>query len=346
MSPLASTTTLCGKLCGRRCTIAVGNLMWNWRDAAFGAALAVPGVTVIVSGNESVGIPLLFGALPAAIVGLQPQRNRRWILVVIGALFAGSVLVGAVLATSALLAVIGMFVLAIGASALAASRPLGLIAMNLCVPLAGIGLSFDDVSGAVSFGLLILAGSVVAYLTSLVFPPFSAPNRPPRSTLSREQAGTYGLQLGLVAATATALGFALGVQHIGWIVGAALLVSRPSRDMAQLRSVGRVLSVLCGAVLASWLLSLQLPPWAVGLCTGAAIIGAAAMHASRWYIVPAFSTFLVFWLLLYSDGSVAAIAFRFNERILETLCGVAIAYLYGIGFSRLKPRIGRSPSPP
>ena len=319
--------------------IAAGDLAWNWRDAAFGAALAVPGVAVIASGNVSMGIPLLFGALPAAIVGLQPHRNQRWALVVIGMLFAFSVLIGAVLATSATLAIIGMFLLAVGAAALAATRPFGLIAMNLCVPLAGIGLSFDDIGGAVSFGALILAGSVVAYLISLAFPPFTAPNRPPRSTLGRDEARRYGLQLGLVAATATAVGFAFGVQHIGWIAGAALLVTRPSRDMARLRSIGRVVSVVCGALLASWLLSLQLPPSAIGVCTGAAIIGAAAMHTSRWYIVPAYSTFLVFWLLLYSDGTAAAIAFRFDERVLETLCGVAIAYLYGIAFSRFGPRL-------
>lgn len=300
---------------------------------------------MIVSGNLSIGIPLLFGALPAAIVGLQPDRRRRWILVVIGALFALSVLVGALLATSAALAIVGMFLLAIGAATAAARRPFGLVAMNLCLPLAGIGLSFDDVGGAAAFGALIVAGSVVAYLIALVFPPFAAPNRPPRKVFGRAQARMYGLQLGLVAATATAVGFALGVQHIGWIAGAALLVSRPSRDMAQLRSVGRVLSVLCGALLASWLLSLHLAPWAVGLCTGAAIVGAAAMHASRWYIVPAFSTFLVFWLLLYSDGSATAIAFRFDERVLETLCGVGIAYLYGLLFSVLARRrtVTRSP---
>ena len=204
-------------------------------------------------------------------------------MIVIGALFAVSVLIGAALATSALLAVVGMFLLAIGAAALAASRPFGLIAMNLCVPLTGIGLSFDDIGDAASFGALILVGSLAAYLISLAFPEFTAPNRPPRSTLARDHARMYGFQLGLVAATATAVGFALGIEHIGWIAGAALLVSRPSQDMARLRSVGRVVSVLCGALLASWLLSLHLPPLAIAGCTGAAIIGAAAMHASRWY---------------------------------------------------------------
>ena len=260
-------------------------------------------------------------------------------LIVIGALFAVSVVIGAALATSALLAVVGMFLLAVGAAALAASRPFGLIAMNLCVPLAGIGLSFDDIGDAASFGALILVGSLAAYLISLAFPEFTAPNRPPRSTLARDHARMYGFQLGLVAATATAVGFALGIEHIGWIAGAALLVSRPSRDTARLRSVGRVVSVLCGALLASWLLSLHLPPLAIAGCTGAAIIGAAAMHASRWYIVPAFSTFLVFWLLLYSDASAAAIEFRFDERVLETFCGVAIAYLYGILFAEVLPKI-------
>jgi hypothetical protein len=58
------------------------------------------------------------------------------------------------------------------------------------------------------------------------------------------------------------------------------------------------------------------------------IAGAGATHRSRWYVTAAFTTFLVFLMLLYSDPHTATK--RFNERVLETLLGVGIAYFYGL----------------
>jgi hypothetical protein len=69
----------------------------------------------------------------------------------------------------------------------------------------------------------------------------------------------------------------------------------------------------------------------------AAIVAVAgAPHRSRWYVTSAFTTFLVFLLLLYSDPHDAAS--RFNERVLETLLGVGIAYAYGLGLPWLVQR--------
>ena len=51
---------------------------------------------------------------------------------------------------------------------------------------------------------------------------------------------------------------------------------------------------------------------------------------------PAFTTALVFLLLLYSEPENAA--HRFNERVLETILGVGLAYLYGLALPKL---IGR-----
>jgi hypothetical protein len=61
-----------------------------------------------------------------------------------------------------------------------------------------------------------------------------------------------------------------------------------------------------------------------------------ATHRSRWYVTSAFTTFLVFLLLLYSDPQTATK--RFNERVLETLLGVGIAYFYGLALPALAPR--------
>ena len=45
-------------------------------------------------------------------------------------------------------------------------------------------------------------------------------------------------------------------------------------------------------------------------------------------MVPAFTTFLLFLLLIYAHPPDAGS--RFGERLLETLLGVAIAYLFGL----------------
>ena len=68
----------------------------------------------------------------------------------------------------------------------------------------------------------------------------------------------------------------------------------------------------------------------------AVIAGAGATHRSRWYVTSAFTTFLVFLLLLYSDPRTATK--RFNERVLETVLGVAIAYFYGLALPALARR--------
>jgi hypothetical protein len=68
----------------------------------------------------------------------------------------------------------------------------------------------------------------------------------------------------------------------------------------------------------------------------AAVAGAGATHRSRWYVTPAFTTYLVFMLMLYSRPQDAAS--RFSERLLETALGVGIAYAIGLGLPALAQR--------
>ena len=49
------------------------------------------------------------------------------------------------------------------------------------------------------------------------------------------QARNYGIRRGSTTAIATAIGFALGIEHIGWIVGAGLFVMWPSQDIQEFR---------------------------------------------------------------------------------------------------------------
>jgi hypothetical protein len=73
-----------------------------------------------------------------------------------------------------------------------------------------------------------------------------------------------------------------------------------------------------------------------------ALAGAAATHGSRWYVTPAFTTFVVFLLLLRSAPVDAAL--RFGERVAETALGVAIAYLFGLATPAVQRRLAPGPS--
>jgi len=111
---------------------------------------------------------------------------------------------------------------------------------------------------------------------------------------------------------------------------------RPTAEMQRLRSVGRIVAVAAGALAGIALVRLSPAAAVYSLAVIAAIAGAAGTHRSRWYVTPAFTTFLVFLLLLYAHPETAAS--RFNERLLETMLGVALAYAYGLALPALTQR--------
>ena len=55
--------------------------------------------------------------------------------------------------------------------------------------------------------------------------------------------------------------------------------------------------------------------------------------------MPAFSTFLVFWILPYGQATFTNIQNRFNERVLETLLGAGLAYIFAIVVPRFIARL-------
>ncbi|MGB7157203.1 MAG: FUSC family protein, partial [Tepidisphaeraceae bacterium] len=157
----------------------------------------------------------------------------------------------------------------------------------------------------------------------------AAPNR-------AEPTFGYGVRLGAAGATAAAIGFLLDFDHVGWGCAAALLVMRPAVEMQRLRSAGRILAVLTGALVAIGLVRLNPADGWYAIAAIAAVAGAGGTHGSRWYVTPAFTTFLVFLLLLYATPHDAAS--RLNERVGETLLGIGLAYLYGVALPALASR--------
>lgn len=205
--------------------------------------------------------------------------------------------------------------------------------MNLCLPIMGIGFSYD-VTGALSFSLLVLAGTIYGYLVALAFVEYPGPPAPKQTMLTKDEARRYSCILAATAFTSAWAGFSANVDHVGWVVGAALLVIRPGHELQRVRSIGRIVAVYVGALLAAPLIVFGAPDWVFVLTAPAALIGLAAMHTSRWYVNAGFTTFLVIISLTYGESS--STQHFIYERTAETLIGVGIAYFFGLAVLRRK----------
>jgi Fusaric acid resistance protein-like len=311
-------------------------LVWDWSAATLGATLALPGAVVILS-DQSRGLALVLGVLPAAIVGLMPTRRGRLAIIVLGTAIGVPMFIGGVLADVPVLAVMAIAGLGIGSALLAARVRLGQVAMTLSLPMVGVGLSYPGFGKAAGLAGLMVLGSIYGCMVSMLWPerpPTQEPAAAPKPTLG------YGARLGAAGATAAAIGFLLDLEHVGWACAAALLVMRPAAEMQRLRSVGRIVAVAIGALGAIAVVRLTPAAWIYSLAAIAALAACGATHRSRWYVTPAFTTFLVFLLLLDSRPEDAAS--RFKERLLETVLGVGIAYVFGLALPTLAQRRRRT----
>jgi hypothetical protein len=308
--------------------------VWDWPAAVLAGAYALPSAVVVLN-NPQRGFALAVGVLPGAIVGVLPTRRARLVIVVLGACIGVPIFVGGLLSGVPVLAVAAILGLGIGSALLAGRFRSGTLAMNLSLPMVGVGLSYCAGKAAGAAGLIVV-GSVCACAISMLVPEQrrASPRARPRPAAGPTL--DYGIRLGAAGATAAAIGFLLDLDHVGWACAAALLVMRPAAEMQRLRSVGRIVAVFLGAVAAVALVHAGLTAAVYSLAVLGALAGAGGLHGSRWYVVPAFTTFLVFLLLLYSHPQDAAS--RFGERVLETLLGVGIAYLYGLVLPSLAER--------
>lgn len=313
-------------------------IRWGWSGALRGLLLAIP-AAIVALGDPANAALLAVGVVPAACVPLPPRRRDRVKPAILGVLIGLALFVGGVLAIWPPLAVVGIFAVAVGASRLAVGRPLGGIALTLLLPLVGIGFSFSDVSTAAGLAVVIAVGSIYAFAVSLTWPAGPGAPRaefvpPPRALMVR-----FGYLAGTAGAICAAVGFALDLEHVGWATGSALLVMRPAARLQEDRSIGRVVDVVLGAALAIVLVNLDPPDAVYAVAMGIAVMGATATTGSRWYVLPTFTTFLVFLMLLVNSPDDAAS--RFWERATETVLGVGVAAVVGL----LGPRLLARPEP-
>jgi hypothetical protein len=282
-------------------------------------------------------LALAVGVVPAATVGLLPRRRDRLAVIVLGTSIGVPMLIGSVLSSVPVLAVLAIAGLGVGAALLAARFRLGQLAMTLSLPMVGVGLSYSGFDKGAEVAALMVLGSLFAWAVSMLWPERVAADSP-ATHASSPPTLAYGIRLGAAGATAAAIGFLLDLEHVGWACAAALLVMRPAPEMQRLRSVGRILSVALGALTAIGIVHADPTGAVYSLTIIVAVAAAGGTHRSRWYVTPAFTTFLVFLLLLYSRPQDAAS--RFNERVFETLLGVGLAYVFGLGI----PALARRPS--
>ena len=310
------------------------NIHWSWSTALRLAVATLLPVCLMLAGEVQLGLVMSIGLLPTALIPLAEKRKERVRLLVIGTVFGLAVVLGSLLSQNAFLAVGGIALFAFAASYLTSTsrRMLGELAIALIVPVIAIGFSYPDFQQALFIGGVMVVGSLWGLLVSLlpwrikqVASVASKPLPIPRQTSIR-----YGIVYGIAAAVAAAVPLLLGWEHVGWVAGATLFVMRPSWKTQELRMWGRLVSVAVGALAASVILAVSPPVWLAALLVASALISAGATQGSRWYITPAFTTFIVFFVLLFVEHNQGDIQFRFNERILETLIGVGIAALFGL----------------
>jgi uncharacterized membrane protein YccC len=113
---------------------------------------------------------------------------------------------------------------------------------------------------------------------------------------------------------------------------------RPAPELLRTRGADRVLAVLIGAAAGAGLAVLDPAGVIIAAAVLIALAALAGTHGSRRYVTPAFTTFVVFLLLLV--GSPDDTGSRFLERMAETVLGVALAVVFGVLVPALLARRG------
>ncbi|MDL9947060.1 FUSC family protein [Gordonia sp. ABSL11-1] len=329
-------------------TVAVPPLLvWRWLPALAGLVAATPAVLVTGLVDVRSGVVLGVGMIPSLVIGIPRDRRRRVLILAASLILGVPITVGATVSPWPVLACTTMFLLPVVATwgGPRLHRPrLALLLIILAPPLVGIGLSLDGWRTGVTITGLFIAGGVITFAVAVALPehwlaePADGPVTP-----TALPGIPYGVLVGLVGLVAATIGFLLDLDHVGWACAAALLVMRPDALLQQWRTMGRFVSVLVGASAATGLVELGVAPWAVAVAVAVALVAAAATRGSRWYILPTFTTFLVILMLSYPDPAQAT--GRLTERVSETVLGLVVAAVVGIGGSALIRRRDHASAP-
>ena len=301
-------------------------MAWRWGSAARGTLTALPAI-VAATRDVELGAALAVGLVPICSLPLAPRRTRRLRGSVVGVLAACSIFVGGVLAQWPVVAVAGLVVVGglLGHVA-ARGRPAAMLGLQLCLPLMAVGFSYPGTDKVGGLAVDILMGTAWATVVALAWPATRPRGQAPAAPAAPgAQIATYGWIAGLTGGICATVGFAAGLEHVGWAPAAALLVMRPDPPAQGMRSWDRLADVVLGAAAAICLVLVGPSDLVFGIVVGLVVVATTATAGSRSYVTPLFTTALVFLMLL--AGHPGDAGSRFVERVLETALGVGVAAL-------------------
>jgi uncharacterized membrane protein YccC len=305
-----------------------------------GVAPAVP------LGHLTPGVALTIGLLPTSLMGIAPRRKLRVVYGFLGCLFGVGIVVGATINTShtAVVSASLFVVICLGATMLAARRPAGAVLLGILIPSLGVGTGYE-VSRAAALMIAFMAGSIWSCLVTLPVHEFP-PDPDVRERLKAMQPPhprTYGVLLGLAAATAILVGAIFDIPYAGWIATAAMLVIRPVQQMTGWRGVGRAISTIAGTIVVIISLNIGLGNVATAVACAVIAILTIGARTSKLYVTSFGTAFLILTIELHQVSSRADVHQVGRYRIGNNVLGAAIALFFGLLVSWLLERVYFAP---
>jgi hypothetical protein len=293
----------------------------------------VPAFFLVLSGHLTWGIAFAIGLLPTSLLGFAPKRKHRIAYGLVGCGFGVGVLMGSLIVnwhgvwlTSAIFIAVSY-----GATVLSVRRPAGGVLLSILVPSLAVGTGYAQ-GEALALMVAFMLGSVWSSLVMLPWPEFDPDPTTAAKLIALQPAHvkTYGLLLGLTAATSILVGYYMHNPYAGWIATAAMLIMRPVQDMTGWRGVGRAISTIVGTVLVILTLNQHLSYTETALVVAAIAIVTIGARASRLYITPFGTAFLILTIELYGVDSAHNIHQVGWIRIINNVIGALIAMFYGL----------------
>ena len=310
-------------------------------DALHATWGVIPAFGLIALGHLTAGVAFAIGLLPTSLMGIAPRRGLRLVYGLVGCLFGVGILLGALIINShsTVETAVLFFVICFSATLLASLRPVGTLLLGILIPSLGVGTGYTT-SKAAALMVAFMAGSIWSSLVMLPWPECT-PDKHVRERLLAmrpRHVKTYGVLLGLTAATSIAVGHLLDIPYPGWIATAAMLVIRPVQDMTGWRGVGRAVSTIAGTLLVVIVLGLSLDHVETALVCGAIAVVTIGARTSKLYVTPFGTAFLILTIELYGIGNVSSLHEVARHRIVNNVLGALIALVYGLAVSWLLER--------
>ncbi|MBC1399065.1 FUSC family protein [Listeria fleischmannii] len=306
-------------------------LSWNWTNAFLVFICSIPAVYVAIVTNLAAGLGLLIGLIPAAVMTLPAKRKKRVSILILGIAIGLSVFIGSALKVyfGVIGATLALGLFAYLSTVFAASKKGNPAIMFFIIPVVGIGLSITTIDAGISMMINMMSGAALAFVVSLFFPAREPVEKTAKGAPNKAAFKNFAPYYTTAIMVATVIGFYL--DHTGWIVGSVGLVMRPLRDMQEMRSIFRVISVFIGVTLVYFVMISGASDIALVGTAVLMLVLASGLHESKIYIMPLFITYIVFTFMLVADGQRHATHWwLLSERLLWVASGVVIAYIFGL----------------